>query len=142
MEAYPPPSPNNDFIKSIGYDANCNASPMVKLGSNRATMKSIRPLRFTECDDQEEAPRGNAKAVSRWTCNDEQLLRVAVDKHGKDWNAVCAAGFEKARTPEECKNRYHEVIEKNIKRGPWTKEEDELVRTMVLDILKKDGKLK
>ena len=72
----------------------------------------------------------NKSKIKRWTTEQDQQLRVAVKEHGeKNWKAIadCVPG----RTDSQCLHRWTKVLNPQIKKGLWTKEEDTLLGKLV-----------
>ncbi|KAL6231240.1 hypothetical protein BDW75DRAFT_233767 [Aspergillus navahoensis] len=57
-----------------------------------------------------------------WSGAEDHLLRKAVAKYGFQWTKV--AEMVGSRHPDQCAKRWHHSLDPNVKRGPWTPEED------------------
>ncbi|KAL4987375.1 hypothetical protein BDW68DRAFT_188058 [Aspergillus falconensis] len=57
-----------------------------------------------------------------WSGAEDHLLREAVAKFGFQWTKV--AEMVGSRHPDQCAKRWHHSLDPNVKRGPWTPEED------------------
>ncbi len=56
-----------------------------------------------------------------------------VDEYGaKNWKRI--AGFFHDRTDVQCLHRWQKVLNPKLVKGPWTKEEDELVMKLVKEL--------
>lgn len=65
-----------------------------------------------------------------WTPEEDDLLREAVKLHnGKNWKKI--AETVPGRTAIQCLHRWQKVLNPNLVKGPWTKEEDEMVIKLV-----------
>ncbi|ORZ10984.1 hypothetical protein BCR41DRAFT_356802 [Lobosporangium transversale] len=67
-----------------------------------------------------------------WTPEEDEFLRAAVQKYGdktEKWAkiAACVPG----RTNKNCRKRWFHSLDPKLKKGPWTPEEDHLLRTGV-----------
>ncbi|CAG8542498.1 2936_t:CDS:2 [Funneliformis caledonium] len=67
-----------------------------------------------------------------WTADEDNLLRLAVQLYGdrsERWTkiAACVPG----RTNKMCRKRWFHSLDPNLRKGPWTEEEDELLRKAV-----------
>ncbi|KAI1315936.1 hypothetical protein EDD11_000186 [Mortierella claussenii] len=67
-----------------------------------------------------------------WTPEEDEYLRAAVQKYGdktEKWAkiAACVPG----RTNKNCRKRWFHSLDPKLKKGPWTEEEDHLLRTGV-----------
>ena len=57
-------------------------------------------------------------------------MKKVVRKYGaKNWKKI--ASFLKERTDVQCLHRWQKVLNPSLVKGPWTKEEDDLVYTLV-----------
>jgi len=65
-----------------------------------------------------------------WTEEEDEILRRAVDAHkGKNWKKI--AEYFSDRTDVQCLHRWQKVLNPELVKGPWTKEEDELIVELV-----------
>lgn len=65
-----------------------------------------------------------------FTQNEDMLLtKAAIQYNEKSWNIIaqCVPG----RTPRQCRDRWMNYLKPNLKFDPWTKEEDELLISLV-----------
>nr|GEW89373.1 transcription factor MYB3R-1 isoform X1 [Tanacetum cinerariifolium] len=59
-----------------------------------------------------------------WTAEEDEMLQTAVKEFkGKNWKKI-AERF-KDRTDVQCLHRWQKVLNPELVKGPWTKEEDE-----------------
>ncbi|CAL5094789.1 unnamed protein product [Urochloa decumbens] len=75
---------------------------------------------------------GPARRSSKgnWTAEEDDILRKAVETHkGKNWKKIaeCFPG----RTDVQCLHRWQKVLNPELIKGPWSKEEDEIIIQMV-----------
>jgi myb proto-oncogene protein len=57
-------------------------------------------------------------------------LRIAVSQHkAKNWKKIAEEFTD--RTDVQCLHRWQKVLNPELVKGPWTKEEDELVMKLV-----------
>jgi len=76
---------------------------------------------------------GQMKKKNRgaWTTEQDDALRAAVEKYeGKNWKAI-AREVPGSRTHIQCLQRWGKVLKPGLVKGPWTEEEDELLKTYV-----------
>uniref|UniRef100_A0A672MXU3 snRNA-activating protein complex subunit 4-like n=1 Tax=Sinocyclocheilus grahami TaxID=75366 RepID=A0A672MXU3_SINGR len=65
-----------------------------------------------------------------WSKEEDQLLRNAVAKYGtKEWGKIRLE--VPGRTDGACRDRYLDCLQENVKKGPWSKEEVELLKEKV-----------
>jgi len=84
----------------------------------QAHMQFITPM------DREEKGRG------KWTEDeDKRLAALVVQYKGKNWKKV-ADGLD-GRTDVQCLHRWQKVLNPELVKGPWSKEEDETVLQLV-----------
>jgi len=57
-----------------------------------------------------------------WTEEEDKLIRELVEKYGTSWKEV-AEHFPQ-RTGKQIRERWHNMLDPNIKKSPWTKEEE------------------
>ncbi|KAJ6245814.1 transcription repressor myb5 [Anaeramoeba flamelloides] len=63
---------------------------------------------------------------SIWSKYEDEILARAVQKFkGKDWDLIAEYLFNKE--PTQCLHRWKKVLNPELKKGPWTKEEDNLL---------------
>ncbi|XP_062181633.1 transcription factor MYB3R-4-like [Phragmites australis] len=65
-----------------------------------------------------------------WTPEEDEILRKAVETYnGKSWKKIaeCFPG----RTDVQCLHRWQKVLNPELVKGPWSKEEDEIIIQMV-----------
>jgi hypothetical protein len=105
--------------------------------------------------------QGSDAAGGRWTKEEDQKLRAAVAAVGpRNWKGIADEYFDGTHTDTQCLNRWYkvsssrphalrpqsrglsrppdvQVLRPGLVKGPWTKEEDEIIiRCMTLGITK------
>lgn len=79
-------------------------------------------------DNQLDASRrGQNKA--RWTKHEDAALKSLVDQYGERWDSI--GRLLKDRTDLQCQQRWTKVLNPDLIKGPWTKEEDDKVVELV-----------
>ncbi|GMI18851.1 hypothetical protein TeGR_g11430, partial [Tetraparma gracilis] len=80
------------------------------------------------------ASAGAAAPCQKWTKDSDKRLRNLVALHGQSaWPLVARLlnGDSGSRTHVHCMNRWYKVLKPGMRKGPWTKEEDALLREVV-----------
>ncbi|CAG0920377.1 unnamed protein product [Notodromas monacha] len=63
-----------------------------------------------------------------WTKDEDEKLKVLVDKFGERWDVV-ASLVGCGKTDVQCQHRWHKVVNPELVKGPWTKEPGALRRS-------------
>ncbi|XP_059212458.1 transcriptional activator Myb isoform X2 [Centropristis striata] len=67
---------------------------------------------------------------TRWTREEDEKLKKLVELHGsEDWKII--ASLLTNRTDVQCQHRWQKVLNPELIKGPWTKEEDQRVIELV-----------
>ncbi|XP_031726337.1 transcriptional activator Myb isoform X2 [Anarrhichthys ocellatus] len=67
---------------------------------------------------------------TRWTREEDEKLKKLVELHGsEDWKPI--ASLLTNRTDVQCQHRWQKVLNPELIKGPWTKEEDQRVIELV-----------
>ncbi|XP_060793106.1 v-myb avian myeloblastosis viral oncogene homolog-like 2a isoform X2 [Neoarius graeffei] len=77
----------------------------------------------------EEEQRLGEKTKSKWRPEEDKMIMTLVEKIGTNWNTI--ATLLPGRTEQECRYRYTCVLDPNLIKGAWTKEEDERLIELV-----------
>uniref|UniRef100_A0A673J789 V-myb avian myeloblastosis viral oncogene homolog-like 2b n=1 Tax=Sinocyclocheilus rhinocerous TaxID=307959 RepID=A0A673J789_9TELE len=82
----------------------------------------------TDSDVADQKDCGKVKV--KWTQEEDDKLRKLVLNFGpNDWKYI--AGFLPSRSEHQCQHRWFKVLDPDLVKGPWTKEEDEKVIELV-----------
>ncbi|OMP00508.1 hypothetical protein COLO4_12604 [Corchorus olitorius] len=107
----------NNNTTSIDDDINVNEVP--KAASNQGRISG--PTR--------RSTKGG------WTEEEDKMLTIAVQKfNGKGWKKIAECVSD--RTDVQCLHRWQKVLNPNLVKGPWSKEEDDLI----FELVQKQGK--
>ncbi|EQB78733.1 transcriptional activator Myb [Camelus ferus] len=64
---------------------------------------------------------------TRWTREEDEKLKKLVEQNGTDdWKVI--ANFLPNRTDVQCQHRWQKVLNPELIKGPWTKEEDQRIK--------------
>jgi hypothetical protein len=67
-----------------------------------------------------------------WTKEEDEVLRSMVDEHGaRNWSTIAAA--LPGRIGKQCRERWHNHLDPNIRKEKWSTEEDRIILTMHRD---------
>lgn len=72
-------------------------------------------------DDDDIDAQGGRSSRGKWTAEEDETLREAVQRHsGRNWKKIsdCLEG----RTDVQCLHRWQKVLRPGLIKGPWTKE--------------------
>ncbi|KAJ6674099.1 MYB PROTEIN-RELATED [Salix viminalis] len=93
----------------------------------------------TDCDRIPRPPKllhgrtsGPARRSTKgqWKAEEDEILRKAVQRFkGKNWKKI--AECFKDRTDVQCLHRWQKVLNPELVKGPWSKEEDEIIVELV-----------
>lgn len=82
----------------------------------------------TDSDVAEQRDGGKVKV--KWTQEEDEKLKTLVQKLGpNDWKTI--ASYIPNHTEHQCQHRWFKVLDPELVKGPWTKEEDEKVIELV-----------
>ena len=115
MCALPPPIPSY-----LAWSASSSVSSSSSSSSSKASEGSRK--RKTTGADPTALPPGF------WSKADDDKLRAAVEAEGpKNWKKIAEEYFENVFTDTQCLNRWYKVLTPGLVKGPWTKEEDDII---------------
>ncbi|EPR79975.1 Myb-like DNA-binding domain protein [Spraguea lophii 42_110] len=106
-----------------------------KLDKNKLLLYSyvldIRPVEFISFYSKIN------KKITKWTKEEDILLINAVEENGESWKIV--SKYLENRTYLQCRERYKNHLDKNIKKCKWTDEEDLILLELCKDYLIEEG---
>uniref|UniRef100_A0A8C5QV08 Transcriptional activator Myb n=1 Tax=Leptobrachium leishanense TaxID=445787 RepID=A0A8C5QV08_9ANUR len=116
--------------------------PLSPLTLNRRMSRRPRNSIYSSEDDDEEIEmyehdydgllsKGKRHlGKTRWTREEDEKLKTVVEQNGtEDWKVI--ASFLPNRTDVQCQHRWQKVLNPELIKGPWTKEEDQRVIELV-----------
>lgn len=81
---------------------------------------------------------GGSPGGGRWTMAEDDTLRKAVKSTGaRNWKHISAHFFNSARSDVQCLHRWQKVLKPGLVKGPWTAEEDEIVKNCMAEGISK-----
>ncbi|XP_059275220.1 transcription factor MYB3R-1-like [Lycium ferocissimum] len=88
------------------------------------SLQRVRPLHGRTSGPTRRSTKG------QWTPEEDEILRKAVQRFkGKNWKKI--AECFKDRTDVQCLHRWQKVLNPELVKGPWSKEEDEVITELV-----------
>lgn len=92
-----------------------------------------RALVEVESTDQSDASEGTkvARPVSHkkkpWSRLEDMRLMEAISRNGGACNWHDLAAYLGSRTGKQCRERYHNILDPQVRRGQWTEDEDKKI---------------
>ncbi|XP_034285785.1 myb-related protein A isoform X5 [Pantherophis guttatus] len=89
-------------------------------------------LHYADHDYEVPQQKGAKKICNRvkWTRDEDEKLKKLVEQHGtSDWTFI--SGHLQNRSDFQCQHRWQKVLNPELIKGPWTKEEDQRVIELV-----------
>ncbi|XP_041670234.1 myb-related protein A [Cheilinus undulatus] len=91
-------------------------------------------LLSTDPESKENSKDKKTLCKVKWSRDEDEKLKKLVEQHGTDsWKLI--ANFFPGRTDGQCQHRWQKVLNPELVKGPWTKEEDQ----KVIDLVHKYG---
>ncbi|KAM4605916.1 myb-related protein A [Polymixia lowei] len=91
-------------------------------------------LHSTDPESKERSKDKKALCKVKWSRDEDEKLKKLVEQHGTDsWKLI--ANHFPGRTDGQCQHRWQKVLNPELVKGPWTKEEDQ----KVIDLVHKYG---
>ncbi|KAJ6879353.1 transcription factor MYB3R-5 [Populus alba x Populus x berolinensis] len=80
--------------------------------------------------NQQGRMTGPTRRSRKWTGEEDKILADAVKRYNsKNWKKIAECVPE--RTDVQCLHRWQKVLDPELVKGPWKKEEDDLIRELV-----------
>ncbi|CAG8628358.1 5104_t:CDS:2, partial [Paraglomus occultum] len=118
---------------------NANNSTIQQASPTRNTLPpiSIPPPQPVSLQSQAALPQASSDSPSkttrsRWTPEEDNMLRLTVTIFGdrpECWAKI--AGYIPDRSNKDCRKRWFHSLDPTLRKGPWTTEEDEILRKNV-----------
>ncbi|XP_055007132.1 myb-related protein A isoform X2 [Boleophthalmus pectinirostris] len=91
-------------------------------------------LHSTDPESKEKNKDKKVLCKVKWSRDEDEKLKKLVEQHGTDsWKLI--ANIFSGRTDGQCQHRWQKVLNPELVKGPWTKEEDQ----KVIDLVHKYG---
>ncbi|KAG8009445.1 Myb-related protein A [Nibea albiflora] len=91
-------------------------------------------LHSTDPESKEKSKEKKTLCKVKWSRDEDEKLKKLVEQHGTDsWKLI--SNFFPGRTDGQCQHRWQKVLNPELVKGPWTKEEDQ----KVIDLVHKYG---
>ncbi|KAM3593465.1 uncharacterized protein V6R79_013461 [Siganus canaliculatus] len=91
-------------------------------------------LHSTDPESKEKSKDKKILCKVKWSRDEDEKLKKLVEQHGTDsWKLI--ANVFPGRTDGQCQHRWQKVLNPELVKGPWTKEEDQ----KVIDLVHKYG---
>ncbi|CAL8292451.1 unnamed protein product [Lota lota] len=91
-------------------------------------------LHSTDPESKEKSKDKRPLCKVKWSRDEDDKLKTLVEQNGTDsWKVI--AGHFTGRTDGQCQHRWQKVLNPELVKGPWTKEEDQ----KVIDLVHKYG---
>lgn len=84
------------------------------------------------------SPYQMVKIKRRWSKEEDDLLSMLCEQHpvqNRDWKQISLSFVDPPRSEYQCQQRWQKVLNPNLVKGPWTKEED----AKVIELVQKYG---
>lgn len=133
---------NPGYRRDLGYSMVLdpmnvlNPGPSLPQVGLEGTKQETSAKRKVECGMRNSVISSSKKArnsyASRWTKEQDEALRVAVDKfEGRNWKAI--AELVPGRDHVQCLQRWKKVLRPGLVKGHWSAEEDTLLLQLIQD---------
>ncbi|GAA6217361.1 myb-related protein A isoform X1 [Lates japonicus] len=91
-------------------------------------------LHSTDPESKEKSKDKKTLCKVKWSRDEDEKLKKLVEQHGTEsWKLI--ANLFPGRTDGQCQHRWQKVLNPELVKGPWTKEEDQ----KVIDLVHKYG---
>ncbi|XP_029313791.1 LOW QUALITY PROTEIN: myb-related protein A [Cottoperca gobio] len=91
-------------------------------------------LHSTDPESKDRSKDKKTLCKVKWSRDEDEKLKKLVEQHGPDsWKLI--SNFFPGRTDGQCQHRWQKVLNPELVKGPWTKEEDQ----KVIDLVHKYG---
>uniref|UniRef100_A0A671Z467 V-myb avian myeloblastosis viral oncogene homolog-like 2b n=1 Tax=Sparus aurata TaxID=8175 RepID=A0A671Z467_SPAAU len=99
-------------------------------GARRTRAEDGEEAMHQDTDSDVAEQRDGGKVKVKWTQEEDDKLKALVQKVGpNDWKYI--ASYVPSHTEHQCQHRWFKVLDPELVKGPWTKEEDEKVIELV-----------
>lgn len=129
----PPTSPGSSLASpDAHHEPPLFPGPLHHLPPRMFCAKSPAPPQPQIPVDIKFRPPRKAPVGGKWTEEEDQRLREIVETYGaKNWKRL-ASILGNVRSDVQCLHRWNKVLRPGLSKGPWTPEEDRIVKDMVM----------
>lgn len=97
-----------------------------RLGNKWKTIANFLKTRTaSQCSQRFRRKFKPQKTRKPWTASEDEQVRNMVRIHGKNWQKISC--LIKNRSGKQIRDRYTNYLDENVKKEPWTKEEDQIL---------------
>lgn len=141
--AGPSPAPTSASTPSTPGISGAAVQP----GGRRRSCKTVKPKVHPKVPTAEAVrmvsemnkPPTRKSSKGGWTVDEDNMLRVVVTEHNqRNWKDIAKALNESStgsnRNDVQCLHRWQKVLQPGLKKGPWTKAEDETITRLVSEL--------
>ncbi|XP_056869751.1 myb-related protein A isoform X2 [Takifugu flavidus] len=101
---------------------------------NKRSNDEDEEVQSTDPESKEKNKDKKSLCKVKWSRDEDEKLKKLVEQHGTDsWKSI--ANHFPGRTDGQCQHRWQKVLNPELVKGPWTKEEDQ----KVIDLVQKYG---
>ncbi len=107
-----------------------------KLGNKWLRIANLIPNRTSsQCSQRFRRKFKPKKCRKPWTCEEDSIVKELVKKNGRNWQKISGL-MSFSRSAKQIRERFSNVLDKNIRKSQWTEEEDQLL----MGLFRKYGK--
>ncbi|KAH8354735.1 hypothetical protein KR084_005682 [Drosophila pseudotakahashii] len=132
----------NSESEESEYSENEESSPLVTPNSNADSgypLEVSMVLQDTKLKGQNKSNSSSSTSIGavhpnygfgkRWSKSEDVLLKTLVEKHGENWEVI--GPHFKDRMEQQVQQRWAKVLNPELIKGPWTRDEDDKVIDLV-----------
>nr|XP_017101264.2 myb protein isoform X2 [Drosophila bipectinata] len=113
---------HENYSDPLQYSIECQKSFIINASDQSSTKKDLKVTNIGPCHP-------NYGFGKRWSKSEDVLLKSLVEEHGENWEII-APSF-KDRLEQQVQQRWAKVLNPELIKGPWTRDEDQKVIELV-----------